>query len=248
MSGRLVPLLGSLAARVYRTYYGTLELRGMHPDGRVIRPQEYPFGREIFAMCERDALALGGMIASTRVTVLLALGRDGDWAGPILQRLGFGVVRGSSLHGGAKALAGLIRAMRSSQHPGAIVVDGPVGPSGVAKQGVVLCAMHTGRPIRALGVAARRAVTFRRTWSKIFLPLPFTRVAIAGDEPTPVPAHASRGEIEGTVHQLTERLAWVRRRALDAISAWDRQRLPHPGELKPHAAADETVRLMEQRP
>lgn len=243
MIGRLARLAAPAAAACYRAYYATLELRGLPPEGGVIHPASYPFDREIFAMCERDALALGGMIASTRLTVLLALGRDGDWAGPLLTRLGFGVVRGSSLRGGARALTELIRTLRAAPHPAAIVVDGPLGPSGVARPGIVLAALRSGRPIRALGVAAKRAITFRRTWSGIYLPLPFTRVVMACDEPTPVPAGADREEIAAIAAALSGRLAEVRSRALEGVALWDHGRLLAPAQRDRAGAA----RALEQR-
>jgi len=211
--------LAVLATPLYRAYFATLRLRGLLADGTTLAPAQYAYGPEIFALCECDAVALAGLIAHTRLTALVALGRDGDWASGILARLGFGLVRGSSLRGGAGALAHLIRAMRASDAPGAIVVDGPLGPPGEAKPGIVLCAQRTGRPIRALGVAARPKIVFRRTWSQIFFPLPFSRVVIACEEPLTVPATTDREGIATLALELTGRLATARQRAQAALGA-----------------------------
>lgn len=215
------PALAALAAfatPLYRSYFATLRVQGLLTGGVAIDPGQYPFGREIFALCERDALVLAGMIAHTRLTALVALGRDGDWTSGILTKLGFGVIRGSSLRSGARALAQLIRTMRTSDAPGAIVVDGPLGPPGEAKSGIVLCSQRTGRPIRALGVAARRQLVFRRTWSQLYLPLPFTRVVVACEDPLPVPESGDRDLIARLTRELNTRLAVARQRARAALA------------------------------
>jgi lysophospholipid acyltransferase (LPLAT)-like uncharacterized protein len=204
-------------AWLYRAYFATLRVRGLLADGSTVLPRHYGFGREIFALSERDALALAGIGRYAPMSLLVAFGRDGDWAVALLARLGFDSVRGSSLRGGARAAADLIRTLNRSERPAAIVVDGPLGPVGQAKPGTVVLGMRTRRPIRALGVAARRALVFRKTWSGIFLPLPFTRIVIACDDPLPAPAGAAPAEIAAACEQLTARLGLMRRRALAAV-------------------------------
>lgn len=168
-------------ARCYRAYFATLRTR-LLPDGRVVPPREYPYGREIFALCERDALAVGGILAGREFSVLVAHGRDGDRASAVLAELGCRVVRGSSRQGGTEALRALVPILKRSNAPLGLVVDGPLGPAGRAKPGAAVCAVETGRPLRALGAAARHAFVFPGTWSGIYLPLPFTRVAIVLNE------------------------------------------------------------------
>ena len=216
MSALVAACAGFLAV-LYRAYFATLRVSGLLADGSAAQPREYPFGRELFALCERDALLLAGISTYTPFTALVTLGRDGDWAAALLRRLGFDAVRGSSLRGGSRAVSELVRALRSTGRPAAIVVDGPLGPAGKAKAGTVVVGMRTHRPIRALGVAARREIVFRRTWSRIFLPLPFTRVVIACDDPLPVPTSAGPGQVAALAEELSRRLAFMRRRALDAV-------------------------------
>ncbi len=87
--------------------------------------------------------------------MLVTIGRDGDWAAALLHRLGCRVVRGSSRRGGAAAFKGLLDKIKGSDGPTAIVVDGPLGPAGEAKEGAVACGMMTGRPVVAIAAAAR---------------------------------------------------------------------------------------------
>jgi len=206
-----------LLARLYRLFAATLRFEALLPDGTVTPARDYPFGPEIFALSERDALAIAGITPEARFTFLVAHGRDGDWATTAATSLGARVVRGATGRGGARALTELIRSARAEADPLAIVVDGPLGPAGEAKPGAVVCAMKTGRPLRPLGVAARLGLRVPWSWSSIWLPLPFSRVVIVCGEPLPVPESAARPERAALSHELTARLAKARRRALEAV-------------------------------
>ena len=217
LAGVVAKRLGGLLAHLFRAYYATLRIRVLLLDGTVIRPADYPFSRELFALCERDSLALAGMVAKARFTVLVAKGRDGDWASAVLERLGCRVARGSSLRGGTRALKELLDAVHGSTGPAGIVVDGPLGPAGQAKGGVILCGMHVGSPVRALGAATAHRITFRKSWSRIYLPLPFSRVTVAVDDPLPSLEACQVDEVEDFAHLLTQRLAVMQGRATTAL-------------------------------
>ncbi len=211
------PLARALG-RLYGGFHRTLRLEGVLPDGSRVTPASYPFGREIFAFCERDAFALGGILGRARFTTLVAPGRDGDWATEVVTSLGGRVVRGATERGGTQALAQLLREVPGDDGPLALVVDGPLGPSGLAKGGAVVCAARTGRPLRPVGAAARRAFVVGPSWSKIWLPFPFSRVVVVVGEPLPVPAELDRAERNRLAGELTTRLAEARRRALAEVA------------------------------
>jgi hypothetical protein len=200
--------------RLYGALHKTLRVEAFLPDGSRVTPAAYPFGSEVFALCERDAIALGGTLGRARFTTLIAPGRDGDWATEAAEAFGCRVVRGATERGGARALARILRELPGDGGPLALVVDGPLGPSGVARGGAVVCAARTGRPLRPLGAAARRVLVLRRSWSKIWIPLPFSRVVVVVGEPLPVPADLDRPGRERLASELTVRLAAARRRAL----------------------------------
>lgn len=208
-----------LLARLYRALHATLRVEGLLPDGSRTTPGTYPFGREIFALSERDALALGGVLSSARFTTLVARGRDGDWATEVAEALGGKVVRGATGRGGSRALAELLRALPSDDGPLALVVDGPLGPAGEAKPGAVLCAARTGRPLRAVAAAARREVVLGSTWSRLWLPLPFSRVVVAVEEPLPVGEAPGRASREALARELSARLSRARERAVAEAAA-----------------------------
>jgi lysophospholipid acyltransferase (LPLAT)-like uncharacterized protein len=215
MTERIRASLAWVAGWCYRSYFATFRIQLILPDGSIA-PCDYASERAIFALCERDALAMGGIIAGRRFAVLVAHGRDGDLAAAVLAALGCRVIRGSSARGGSGALRALVPLLVQTVEPLGLVVDGPLGPAGFAKPGAAVCAIETGRPLRALGAAARHAFVFPRTWSGIYLPLPFTRVAIVLDEMNL--KGAAIADVEALTDALSGRLANARAQAVGLAS------------------------------
>lgn len=206
-----------LIARLYRAYYATLRLHAILPDGSIARSaSQYPFRSEVFALCERDAIAFGGVLTGRGFATLVAPGRDGDWAAALLEALGCRVIRGASRRGGAEALRTLVTHLRNMPEPLGLVVDGPLGPAGRAKRGGAVCALATGRPLCALGAAARHAVVIPNTWSGIYVPLPFTRVEIALEH-LPIDPRLtaeSNEDVTALTDALSDRLTSMRAEAI----------------------------------
>jgi lysophospholipid acyltransferase (LPLAT)-like uncharacterized protein len=205
-------VLGGLA----RLLFSTWKIPGRLPDGTVIAARAYPFGAQIFALSEGDAFALAGVIVDREFTVLAAFGRDGELASAALEGIGCRMVRGAQRRGGARALRNMIRGLRASASPLAIVVDGPLGPADEPKPGIFLCARESGRPIVPLGAAARRSLVFRKAWSRIYLPLPFTTITAVVGESLFVDSDASAEDFGRLAAELSSRL----RRAREDAAEW----------------------------
>jgi len=110
-------------------------------------------------------------------------------------------------------MRGLLEALDESAGPAGIVVDGPLGPVGQAKPGSIFLAKYTGRPIRGIAAAASRALVFRHSWSRIYVPLPFSTVVVACGDPVEVPADSNFQDMDDLARQLSQRLALLRSRA-----------------------------------
>lgn len=110
--------------------------------------------------------------------VMVSLSRDGELQSGALGHLGFTVVRGSSSRGGARGLAALVRLLRTKQHDAAFAVDGPRGPYGVAKPGLVLAARRAGAVIVPMGSAIASGKVFERAWDRFALAWPLSRVSV----------------------------------------------------------------------
>ncbi len=212
-------LLQTLVGLFCRVYCRTLRIQLMLPDGRLIPLRRYPFRRVIFAHSERIDLGIAPALLLAPFVILLAPGRDGDRAALFFRSAGCRLIRGSTRRSGATGLRQLIRVLRKHEGPAAISVDGPAGPTGVVKPGIISCAFHTARPIIPLGAAARPCLMFRRSWSRIFLPLPGARVIIVTGADYHVTDPLNRSAIEDLTRELAARLNSAQERAESVIRA-----------------------------
>ena len=110
---------------------------------------------------------------------------DGEWVARIMRRFGYGAARGSTSHGGARALAQLKRDMAAG-HPAAFTVDGPRGPACAAQPGAVWLAGATGHVILPFHIEASKFWTVN-SWDSHQVPKPGSDIAIAIGEPLLVP-------------------------------------------------------------
>ncbi len=155
-----------------------------------------------FLHCDLPAVALWGLDMARRgrpITVLTSPSRDGQIFAGFLRRLGLRTVKGSSSRGGAQGMLALVHAIKQGHHIG-IVVDGPRGPRGDVKPGVIWLSRQTGAPIVA--IASRLTPRVRLpTWDRAEIPLPFARREMHFSEPWMPPEDGARARRE-----LSERL------------------------------------------
>ncbi|MFN0206226.1 MAG: lysophospholipid acyltransferase family protein [Planctomycetota bacterium] len=121
-----------------------------------------------------------------RGTVVLVSGhRDGMMLGKILDNLGFSCVVGSITRGGALALRGLLTNAKKGADL-CVPPDGPKGPIHKAKKGVLYLASRSGLPVIPAGIAASSAWRLR-SWDRMLIPKPFSKVIIYVGEAMHVP-------------------------------------------------------------
>ena len=137
---------------------------------------------------------------------------DGEYIARILEKLGYGVARGSSSRGARKALAEMIRWHRQG-HDTVFTIDGPRGPRFVAKTGSVQLAKATGAAIVCFHAAVRPAWVFRKSWDQTEFPLPFSRAALFVAPAIFVPRDADQAAQAAKLQQVQAALDGLRRGA-----------------------------------
>ncbi len=140
------------------------------------------------------------------IAVLVSQSKDGETAAELLTWFGFIPVRGSSSRGGATALSQLCDRVKEDRSIAAIVCDGPRPPARVAKPGIITLSCLTGRPIFMLRSWATRQHIFEKSWPRLVLVLPFSRIVIMVDGPLSVPPQASEEDEERLRLELQDRL------------------------------------------
>ena len=149
--------------------------------------------------------------------VMVSSSRDGDIIADTVERFGMRAVRGSSRHGGRRALDAMIEAVRQGDVSAGVIVDGPRGPARVAKPGAVLLARATGLPI-VPGTWWARPMLRVGSWDRTIVPLPFSRIVFAFAEPLFVPPDADDATVEAATAELTRRLDVARAKAQAALA------------------------------
>ncbi len=154
------------------------------------------------------ALATAASRIEVRPCILVSQHRDGEIATRILRRWGVETVRGSTSRGAIAGLRGLLRAHRDG-YDLALGPDGPRGPCCEAKAGVVQIASATGADLFPVGAAGDR-VWRLRSWDRMIIPKPFSRLLLIVGEPLSVApdaderaVEAARAQIQTTLNELT---------------------------------------------
>ena len=210
------PLVRSLLA-AFAAIGRTWRIVLSHGDGRMSSLDDYAWTPPVLhALSERDAIAFAYAATRHRVVTLVAPGRDGDWATTAMRASGADVHRGAEQRLGYEGALALIHDLRQSPRPAALIVDGPLGPAGLVKPGVVTCAAAAGLAIRPIAAATSRALTFPRTWSGIYLPLPWSTVVFAA-APDIAAAGGDADARRAVAARITADLVDAGRRAVDIV-------------------------------
>ena len=142
-----------------------------------------------------------------RIVIMTSQSFDGEYIARFIQRLGYGAVRGSSTRGGVGALVELTRLVRKGC-PTGFSIDGPRGPRHVAKMGALLLAKKTGQAVLPFGVNAERFWSLR-SWDRMQIPRPFSRVEVRFAPPIRVAADADDEELAARRDELQRALEEV---------------------------------------
>ena len=143
------------------------------------------------------------------IVVITSENFDGEWIARIIRRFGYATARGSSSHGGQRALLQLRRDMGAG-HPSGFTVDGPRGPARRVQPGAIWLASVTGNPVLPFHLESDRYWT-ARSWDRTQVPKPFGRIALVVGAPIEVPPNADdavvedkRVELERALNALTD--------------------------------------------
>ena len=109
-------------------------------------------------------------------SLMISRSNDGNIIAAIANKSGWLTVRGSSSKAGRESLRAMINNLKMYRLAGH-VVDGPRGPAGVIKAGVISLAAAANAVIVPFYTSADRAWYFN-SWDRFLLPKPFARVKL----------------------------------------------------------------------
>ena len=175
-------------------------------------------GERVIIAFWHNRLVVMPMVAPGQpLCVIVSEHRDGEIALRAVRRLNIRAVRGSATRGGVKSLRQLIRAYREGSNL-VIVPDGPRGPCYEVKPGIIHLARATGATIVPISWAASRSRRLR-SWDRLIIPLPFSRVALVAGDFLTVPRDGDRDELEQCRKILEKRLNELNRAAENHLAS-----------------------------
>ena len=141
------------------------------------------------------------------ISIMISQSRDGELISKIVNVLGWHPVRGSSSKGGGQALRDIKKLVRKG-YKIAHIVDGPRGPLGDVKPGLLVIAQASGMPIVPTITSAEKKWVFN-SWDRFMVPKPFSRVIIRFSDEIHIPRklhgddfEKKRSSIEETLKKL----------------------------------------------
>jgi len=139
-------------------------------------------GPVIYAFLHGHVLPLLRHPLPRPTAAIVSLSRDGEIQAHVLGRLGFSILRGSSSRGGAAVLRRSLEWLESGRDL-ALAVDGPRGPAGRSKPGVLHLAERCRAAIVPVACAASPAARLRSSWDSFLVPAPLARARILAGRP-----------------------------------------------------------------
>jgi lysophospholipid acyltransferase (LPLAT)-like uncharacterized protein len=149
--------------------------------------------------------------------IMISQSKDGELATRLARRFGLVPVRGSSSKGGTSALFAITEALKTN--PAVVhIVDGPRGPKGVVKPGLISMAQVSGAVILPVIASAKKAWRLP-SWDRFLIPKPFSEVTIEWGRPFVVPRNADSESYEELRHAIEAYLIEGHAQA-DLSSGW----------------------------
>jgi lysophospholipid acyltransferase (LPLAT)-like uncharacterized protein len=212
-AGRLETALGILMSSYLRLVWKTSRFVVEPPDAYERGKPDLPV---IIAMWHGQFLMMPFLRGHHRVKVLISRHRDADAIAIAAERLGIDTIRGSGDHNreffrkrGVTAFWEMAAALKD-QWTVALTADVPKVWR-VASPGIVLLARESGRAIYPIAVATSRRLEIK-SWDRMVINLPFSRMAIVVGEPIRVHSggdavalEAARLAVQASLNAATER-------------------------------------------
>ena len=211
-----------MGAWLIRAWMATLRIES-HYEVPQSNPRTMPPQNYIYASFHENILLCAFICRNSNVSALVSNHADGELIAQIVHRLGFGLIRGSSNKGGAKALLEMVRKSKRA-HLG-ITPDGPRGPRRKVQSGVAMLAAVTGLPVVPIGIEFSHCWR-AKSWDRFAVPKPFSKAFVIFGAPIRTPASTDLSMVVGLRRQIEESLLAVVRR----VEHWR-----DSGELLPEA-------------
>ena len=156
----------------------------------------------IFALWHAHQCGLYSLEDRGNVNVMVSKSNDGEIVAAATEKVGLKVIRGSHKRSGTAASLAMLEKLEQGESA-AITIDGPRGPKGVVKEGVINIAKLSQVPIIPMTwYSPSKWLLKFNTWDEFRFPLLGVKTIAVYGEPIYVPADCSKEDIEKYRQQL----------------------------------------------
>jgi lysophospholipid acyltransferase (LPLAT)-like uncharacterized protein len=145
-----------------------------------VYPHRGKNNKMIYGFWHNNLLGLCYTQKKKNVGILISSHFDGEIIARIVSRMGYRPLRGSSTRNGASGLLSMLK-NEEIWHL-AITVDGPRGPKGVVKPGIIYLASKSGLPIVPASCNSSKKWVLS-SWDRFEIPKPFAQIVINVGKP-----------------------------------------------------------------
>ncbi|MES2440536.1 MAG: lysophospholipid acyltransferase family protein [Verrucomicrobiota bacterium] len=196
-------ILGTLAGWLMRCwskllYFEVYDRCGVITADDPIRPVIYALWHNRIFTIPPIWWRTGGNLRKS--VVLTSASKDGAILAKAMEVFDLGAVRGSSSRRAVAALIGMKRSLQEGFDV-CITPDGPRGPRYSFHPGVIKLAQSTGAPIVPIHLHFSSAWRLK-TWDRLVIPKPFSRVIVVFDELLVVPPKLDEAGFEAQVERV----------------------------------------------
>jgi lysophospholipid acyltransferase (LPLAT)-like uncharacterized protein len=172
--------------------------------GDIVRlGQQRPF---LFAVWHNRLLLLPSVfrrfLSPRPAAALISASHDGDLLAAMVERFGYGTIRGSTSRKAASALLRLTEVFAEGTHL-VITPDGPRGPAYQLGQGIIFLAQKCNAAIVPANMEYSSCWRFK-SWDRFILPRPFSTVRVIFGVPLQIAATPNPEEFESERLRLQE--------------------------------------------
>lgn len=190
---KVIQSIGYVGSHLVKHWVGTLRFHLRFRDPEVNPAIARRVGsRYIYAFFHENMLFPARYWNWPEMNILISEHADGEMITQIVNRLGFGVVRGSTTRGGVRALI-KFQSMESGNL--CVTPDGPRGPRRHVHPGMIYLSSTTGLPIVCGGMAFKNPWR-AKSWDRFAVPRPFSDAVAVGTRPIVVPPDLGREQLE----------------------------------------------------
>lgn len=188
-----------------RAYFSLIKIRAVNDEIVLTRLKN---GEKIIAAIwhQRILVCMGyaRRFGVYRPSVMISQSRDGEMIADAYRRFNFRPVRGSSSRGGKEALSAMVEDLVHNQMA-VHVLDGPRGPRGVLKPGLIVMAQLSAVPIFPVYISCDSAWLLN-SWDRTVIPKPFSTVVARWGEPIYVQEQLHNETFESTRQQIEQHM------------------------------------------